>query len=166
MHKSALIVLSYFTLFFPFFSKGLEMHFVEPVNFGLFCVVVSLCVSTALEKKAVEYLISLIKHFYSSQFGAENKFLENWDLWRFFLPSLSTGESWCSNPLSLWFLIFLSWFVPSPPPLVTPSASLRPFCQLCQGQNLNCQAFLSRLCVLDDTFPPFSPLNFADFKTQ
>lgn len=53
------------------------MHFVEPVNFGLFCVVVSLCVSTALEKKAVEYLISLIKRFYSSQFGAENKFLEN-----------------------------------------------------------------------------------------
>lgn len=84
MHKSALIVLSYFTLFFPFFSKGLEMHFVEPVNFGLFCVVVSLCVSTALEKKAVEYLISLIKRFYSSQFGAENKFLENWDLWRVF----------------------------------------------------------------------------------
>lgn len=43
--------LSYFTLFFPFVSKGVEIHFVEPVNFGLFCVVVSLCVSTALKKK-------------------------------------------------------------------------------------------------------------------
>lgn len=51
IHRRALIVLSYFTLFFPFFSKGVETHFVEPVRFGLFCVVVSLCVSTTLKKK-------------------------------------------------------------------------------------------------------------------
>lgn len=37
--------------FFFFFSKGVEICFVEPVNFGLFCMVVSRCVSITLKKK-------------------------------------------------------------------------------------------------------------------
>lgn len=76
IHKSALIFLSYFTLFFSP-KKRVEIYFVEPLNFELFGVVVLLGISSKL-KNAVEYLISLKRSFYSSQFGEKNKFLENW----------------------------------------------------------------------------------------
>lgn len=50
------------------------MYFIEPFNFELFSMVILLDISTKL-KNAVEYLISLKRSFYSSQFGAKTQVL-------------------------------------------------------------------------------------------
>jgi len=63
IHKNVLIILSYLMCFF--FPKRAEIDLIEPFNLELFSVMVLLGIS-AKPKKAVEYLISLKRSFYSS----------------------------------------------------------------------------------------------------
>lgn len=91
------------------------MYFIEPFNFELFSMVILLDISTKL-KNAVEYLISLKRSFYSSQFGAKTQVL--WKLRFFFFfffltISVSRGESLISNTLAPLFLISPFWSVPT-----------------------------------------------------